>query len=82
MSLNIVEQAYLDKPYTKKLNSERLAKLLGISVKDVVTFRANRNKQFTHNPKILILDIETAPLKAYVWSRWKQNIYLEQTISE
>jgi DNA polymerase III epsilon subunit-like protein len=33
-------------------------------------------------PRILLLDIETAPLKAYVWSRWKQNIYLEQTISE
>ena len=33
-------------------------------------------------PKILILDIETAPLRAFVWSRWKQNIYLDQTISE
>ena len=30
----------------------------------------------------MIFDIETAPLRAYVWSRWKQNIYLEQTISE
>ena len=32
--------------------------------------------------KILILDIETTPIKAWVWSRWKQNIYLDQTISE
>jgi len=36
----------------------------------------------TKVPKILLLDIETSPLKAYVWSRWKQNIYLEQTVSE
>lgn len=32
--------------------------------------------------KILFLDIETAPLRAFVWSRWKQNVGLSQTISE
>jgi uncharacterized protein YprB with RNaseH-like and TPR domain len=33
-------------------------------------------------PNILIFDIETAPLRAYVWRRYKQNIYTEQLISE
>lgn len=33
-------------------------------------------------PNILILDIETSPLKAYVWRLWKQDIYLDQLISE
>jgi len=33
-------------------------------------------------PKILILDIETAPLRAYVWRTWRQNIYLDQMISD
>ena len=33
-------------------------------------------------PKILIFDIETAPMKAFVWKRYKENISLEQTISE
>ena len=33
-------------------------------------------------PKILIFDIETAPMQAFVWKRWKENISLEQTISE
>lgn len=33
-------------------------------------------------PKILIFDVETAPMKAFVWGRWKQNIALNQTISE
>lgn len=32
--------------------------------------------------KVLILDIETAPMKAWVWGRWKENIYLDQTIQE
>lgn len=40
------------------------------------------NKEKIKLPKILIIDIETAPLRAYVWSRWKQNVYLDQTISE
>lgn len=33
-------------------------------------------------PKILIFDTETAPMRAYVWNRWKQNISLDATISE
>lgn len=37
-------------------------------------------KQFT--PRILMLDIETAPLSGYMWSLWKQNIGLNQIISE
>lgn len=41
-----------------------------------------QTKRFKDDVKILIFDIETAPMQAYVWSRWKQNIYLEQTISE
>jgi DNA polymerase III epsilon subunit-like protein/ribosomal protein L37AE/L43A len=33
-------------------------------------------------PKILIFDIETAPMQAFVWKRYKENISLDQTISE
>jgi len=35
------------------------------------------NKSLSYNkgfPKILIFDLETAPLKSYVWRLWKQNI--------
>lgn len=41
-----------------------------------------KTKAVNADVKVLIFDIETAPIKALVWSRWKQNIYLEQTISE
>lgn len=43
-------------------------------------FRAT--KSINGNVKILVFDIETSPMVAYVWARWKQNVYLEQTISE
>lgn len=39
-------------------------------------------KKDNQMPKILIFDIETAPMQAFVWKRYKENISLEQTISE
>lgn len=33
-------------------------------------------------PRILIFDIETAPMKAYVWGKWKQDIASSQFISD
>jgi len=32
--------------------------------------------------KVLVADIETAPMRAFAWSRWKQNIYEANVISE
>jgi len=34
-----------------------------------------------NKPKILFLDIETAPLRSFTWGLWKQNISLSQIIS-
>ena len=31
-------------------------------------------------PRILLLDIETSPIKAYVWGLWQQNVGLNQII--
>lgn len=36
--------------------------------------KEKKEKSVNKFPKILIFDIETAPLKAYVWRLWKQNI--------
>lgn len=44
--------------------------------------RIVRNEKLTKNPKILIFDLETAPMSAYVWGRWNQNVSLNATISE
>lgn len=32
--------------------------------------------------RILIVDIETAPIKAYVWRLWKQDVFIDQIISD
>jgi hypothetical protein len=36
----------------------------------------------TQAPKIVTLDIETAPIESYHWGLWDQNIGLEQILSE
>lgn len=53
-------------------------------IEDVYSNDQYPNNEYSTNsvPKILILDIENAPLRAYVWSRWRQNVYDEQMISE
>jgi hypothetical protein len=33
-------------------------------------------------PKVLLLDIETAPILAYVWARWKQNVAMNQVAED
>lgn len=35
-----------------------------------------------HGPKILLLDVETAPMLGYVWGLWDQNISLNQLKSD
>lgn len=44
--------------------------------------RIVRGIKKTNTPKILIFDLETAPMSAYVWGRWNQNVSLDATISE
>lgn len=48
--------------------------------KDIV--RGKLIQKVKPGPRILIFDIENAPMVVYAFSRWKQNISLNQTISE
>lgn len=35
----------------------------------------NADNRIINTPKILVMDIETAPILAFVWSKWNNNIY-------
>jgi len=48
----------------------------------VKKLRTEVKKEGKKSAKILIFDIETSPSKAYVWSKWKQNINDCQLIDE
>lgn len=42
----------------------------------------NKKQPITNKPKILLLDIETAPILGHVWSIWEQNISLNMIKSD
>jgi len=46
--------------------------------------RYERRKRFweTKQPKVLLIDIETTPIKAAVWGTWKQRINYEQVLED
>ena len=88
---------FKEKPYGLLMGANKLSRQLRTDVNIIREARAivrKNMKEFgtTYHPKevafkhdkqkILFLDIETAPLRAFVWSRWKQNVGLSQTISE
>ena len=80
MSNEELLEKLIHKPYLLRMGANKVSKQLKISKKQ---FQQARNLLRGRKPtKILILDIETSPLKAYIWSRWRQNVYLDQTISE
>lgn len=85
MELNQVVEWFRQHPASIEKGAGQLSQRLKTSISTVKAAKRiiRENKpQAVAPPKILILDLETAPMKAYVWKRWKENISLEQTISE
>lgn len=97
MTKEEVIAVFKSKSFYMNMGAGKLSKQFKCSKEDIYEARnivRNNVEQFgtTYHPKevafksdkqkILFLDIETAPLRAFVWSRWKQNVSLSQTISE
>ena len=72
------------KPYLIKMGKGLLSKRYNISTNDVVRAKREAREHINtlHLPKVLLFDIETAPLKAYVWKLWKTDIHNEQVIND
>ena len=84
-----IKELFAEKPYLIRMGANSIARMYGLDPHDVRDARSELRKRAhaqhqepKRGVKILIFDIETSPLRAYVWRRWKQNIYLDQTISE
>ena len=81
--MNVEELVALikQKPYLKRMGKGSISKRYNISQEDVVRAK-NLAKIGKYTPKILIFDIETAPIRAYIWQLWKQDVHLDQIISD
>ena len=69
------------KPYLMRMGSGKLSRRYHCTVDDIKWAKREVSRPASL-PKILVLDLEMAPLRAYVWRRWKENISLDQTISD
>ena len=83
-SLKEIVELMLSKPYYIGMGKGTLSKKFKCSPETIIEARrVIRNKSYYNKiPKILLFDVETAPMKAFIWSRWNQNISLDATISE
>lgn len=82
MNFKDIVNLMIRKPYLIEMGKGKLSKRFGCSPEEIVKARREA-KNFTRKiPKVLLFDVETAPMKAFVWNRWNQNISLDATISE
>ncbi len=73
------------KPYLLEMGSGKLSKRFHCTRQDIIDAKVAVRSSVCNEkriPRILILDLEMAPMRAYVWRRWKENVNLEQTISD
>lgn len=76
------------RPYTMRMGARNVANRLHCDdnlvreARKIIHNMDLEKKSVKRVPKILLFDLETAPMRAYVWSRWKQDITLDKTISE
>lgn len=83
--------------WLRNRGSKDICRKLGCTVQDVIAARSilkamgyeptyhysrGSKSNVKQGPKILIFDLETSPMLAYVWGRWNQNISLDATVSE
>jgi hypothetical protein len=82
----------VSRPYIIEMGAGRLSRWFKCTPEDIIEARkiareilaSGKTKGYskTQIPNILILDIETAPLKAYVWRLWKQDISLDAIVCD
>ena len=74
------------KPYLLDMGAGKLSKIFKVPREMIYEARQIvRDKRIignSDNPRILIFDIETAPMMAFVWKLWKENIGLPQIVSD
>jgi len=88
--LSTVLEKFLEKPERMKMGAGKLSKRYNTDRETIVRAREEARNilsgkvSWSGIPKVLIFDIETAPLLAYVWqhSIWNANISADKIISE
>ena len=84
-AIDLMLKLYADHTYpeiAKKLEKKFKVKYTSNAVRKAHERYMLEPKKISNRPKILIFDIETAPMEVYAWGLWKQNIGLNQIIKD
>ena len=83
MTVEQIAELFSRKKYMLEMGAGKLSRWLDCTKEDIYKAREIVRSGLNRNrfPKILVFDIETSHLRASIWSRCKQNIYMDQTIS-
>lgn len=71
-----------ERPYLRRMGKGKLSRRYKVNPEDVVWCREHLQGAKKSGAKILLFDTETAPLAGWLFSRWDQNLGLDQTIHE
>lgn len=86
MNTEELVEIFKRKPYLIKMGKGALSKRLKVPKEAIVAakklFYSNKELLTKKEPNILILDIETAPMKGYVFSLWKDSVNLDKLVSD
>jgi len=85
MTISQIVNKFEEKPYMLKMGAGNLAKRLKSAPDDIRKAKKVFHQNKENNiglPNILVLDIETAPLKGWMWRVWKTNVYQSQLIQD
>lgn len=84
-----IVKKFLVKRYELNMGAGKLSKRYKVPIetiyeakkrtKDIINSTSSTGSKL---PKILILDIETAPVKGYVWRLWKEDVGFDRLISD
>lgn len=78
--LNLYKKGFSRTEITKAFNSKYLSNRTSDSIKHCInSYGSTIEKDL---PKVLILDIETAPMLGYIWGLYDQNIPLNMLVSD
>jgi DNA polymerase elongation subunit (family B) len=85
MDTKDILEIFKRKPYMLRMGKGLLSKRLGTTPEKILQAKKTYYgglSSTTHQPKILILDIETAPMRGYIFSLWKDTVNLDKLISD
>jgi DNA polymerase elongation subunit (family B) len=82
MTIEEVVVRMKEKSYLMEMGRGKLSKYFKCSKEDISEAKRIVRRVSIKKPRILVLDIETAPIKAYVWRLWKQDISTGAILSD